>query len=644
MPFPTGDAYMAAVQHPRTAFTDLDLRRSTVETTPLGLPKPYSGGFATTFRFNSASGGADRQWAVRCFKQDIHDLPRRYAAISRLWKQNGEALFVQAEYIERGIRVGQGWYPIVKMDWVQGELLDRYLEARVQSTLPNRHSDGRRQYRDGILALAEQLRMLARRLETLGVAHGDLQHGNIIVQRGRPRLIDYDGVFLPELRDIRVSEMGHIHYQHPQRDHRHYDAQLDRFSNIVIHLALLGLAHQPELWRQFDNGDNLLFKQSDFLDPDHSPLLHHLAAFDDLARLAERFRFVCKGDITDVPTLEAFLQDAVIPPRPAIAPSPAAARPQYPVVDAASVGALSEYVGARIEVTGLITRYDFSRTTQGARYLLLYFGDHPKRALTLVLWPKVLAEMEQQQMDPLSCVGKQVRVTGVVNVFEGWPQMEIESASQIRTVVSDAQSAGLARGGRAAARPDGVDARAAAVFDKLYGPAARAPGASSPRPAAPRQTTRPVTNVPPRPSAPSRSGPTPRPSHPPAQSSPAQKTPRPSSTPAPAPATARPAAAGPVAAPPTATISHPPKSQEATSPCFVATATFGSPDAFEVQALRWYRDHILARNRAGRLATRAYYQIGPHLADLVRCSPRLRQFSAAALAWAARGVQRRWRL
>ncbi len=634
MPFPTGDAYMAAVQHPRTAFTDLDLRRSAVETTPLGLPKPYSGGFATTFRFNSANGSAERQWAVRCFKQDIPDLPRRYAAISRLWKQNGETLFVRAEYIERGIRVGEGWYPIVKMDWVQGDLLDRYLEARVQDALLHHTGNRRRQYRDGIFALTEQMRMLARRLETLGVAHGDLQHGNIIVQQGRPRLIDYDGVFLPELRDIRASEMGHINYQHPQRDHRHYDARLDRFSNIVIHLALQGLAREPELWRQFDNGDNLLFRQSDFLDPDHSPLLHHLAAFDDLARLAERFRFVCKGGIADIPTLDAFLEHAVIPPRPAAVLSSAVARPQYPVVDAASLGALSEYVGARIEVTGLITRYDFSRTTQGARYLLLYFGDHPKRALTLVLWPKVLAEMEQQAMDPLSCVGKQVRVTGVVNVFEGWPQMEIESASQIRTIVSDAQTVGIARGGGAAVRPNGGDARAAAVFDKLY-------GSASP-PAAPRQTTRPVTNVPPRPS-PAPNQPINRSTNQPINQSPiTPQTPRPSPAPAPTSVRSRPAAAGPVAAPPTATISRPAKPNEANPNCFVATATFGRPDAFEVQTLRWYRDHILARSRMGRLATNVYYQIGPLLAGFVRRSPALKQFSAALLGRVAHGVQRRW--
>ena len=40
MLLPRGDEYYTAVQNLRTAFADPELKVCTVETTPLGLPKP----------------------------------------------------------------------------------------------------------------------------------------------------------------------------------------------------------------------------------------------------------------------------------------------------------------------------------------------------------------------------------------------------------------------------------------------------------------------------------------------------------------------------------------------------------------------------------------------------------------------------
>jgi thiamine kinase-like enzyme len=41
---------------------------------------------------------------------------------------------------------------------------------------------------------------IGRALNRAGVAHGDLQHGNILVANGKPKLIDYDGMYVPALR------------------------------------------------------------------------------------------------------------------------------------------------------------------------------------------------------------------------------------------------------------------------------------------------------------------------------------------------------------------------------------------------------------------------------------------------------------
>ena len=592
MLFPTGDAYMLAVQHPRTAFVDPELQASAVETTPLGLPKPYSGGFATTFRF----GNNGSQWAVRCFKQDIPDLPRRYTAISRLWRGVPDPLFVRAEYLSQGIRVGRDWYPVVKMDWVQGELLNQYIEGRLYHP------------RD-ILALANQFRALVRRLQQLGAAHGDLQHGNIIIQEGKPRLIDYDGVYMPELAGIKVAEVGHVNYQHPQRTHHHYTAHLDRFSTIIIYLGLLAIGKAPSLWRKYDNGDNLLFRQADFLAPDHSPLLADMAVIADLAPLVERFRQVSRADLDAVPTLDAFIEGAFAVSRPSVRPSSSApVRQQYPVVDALRLGSLREYVGSRIEVVGEIVEYHQGLTQEGAPYLFLMFGSGALRTLTLVLWSKVLADMNDKGVDPLAFVGKSVRATGVVTLYQGRPQMEIETASQLRVIISDAVSSDeLLAPGSAQRNPIAQpDARAADVFNTLYHDAAKSTQPSSPK-------SKPQPQMKPAPAKPATT----------------VSKPQPTAAAAPTPSPVRP----PVAAQtPSQRAPVPVKEDAAAQPdCFVATVAFGGPDAADVQALRAFRDQTLVRYRAGRLFTTAYYRYGPRLAGIVARHAPLRRAAAFTL-------------
>jgi hypothetical protein len=67
------------------------------------------------------------------------------------------------------------------------------------------------------------------------------------------------------------------------------------------------------------------------------------------------------------------------------------------------------------------------------------------------------------------------------------------------------------------------------------------------------------------------------------------------------------------------------------SPCFVATAAYGSPLAAEIGALRRFRDRHLRTNAPGRALVDAYRLIGPTLAEAIAAHDTLRAVARAAL-------------
>lgn len=257
--------YHEAVQHPQMAFADPGLKAVTLELDRFGMPKPATGGNAVVYkageegRFLSFS----KTWAIRCFLRPISDHAERYEAISRHLGKVRLPYDVNFRFLKQGIQIRSHWFPIVKMQWADGDLLHSHIEKHLAHPA-------------SLAALRAKWVKLVRNLEAAQVAHGDLQHGNIVVRGGSIQLVDYDGMWVPALRGRKATETGHRAYQHPERSGQDYDQEIDRFSALVIYLSLAALERDVSLWERFHTGDNLIFVREDFQQSGRSAIWQQL--------------------------------------------------------------------------------------------------------------------------------------------------------------------------------------------------------------------------------------------------------------------------------------------------------------------------------------------------------------------------------
>jgi hypothetical protein len=252
------------------------------------MPLVTSGQFAYVYKLKSMNGNGD--FAVRCFRGYLGDRDQRYGAIQEHLYTSPVSYLSEFTYAPEGILVGGNRFPILFMKWIDGPTLDLYIGEMLHRP-------------DVLLHLSEEWLKLVSTLRVSDVAHGDLQHGNIIVEHGQLRLVDHDGIFVPKMAGWSASEVGHQHYQHPRRDAQHFDAKLDRFSSLVIYLSLLSLAERPSLWQEHHD-ENLVFTKADFADPASSSLFQKVRELGpEHCRLADVLAEAATGPPTEVPCL-----------------------------------------------------------------------------------------------------------------------------------------------------------------------------------------------------------------------------------------------------------------------------------------------------------------------------------------------------
>jgi hypothetical protein len=411
MSYPQITEYHEAVQHPGQAFVDPELKQGAVAENNLGLPLVLSGGFALTYAVTTPR----RKCAVRCFHREIPTIHQKYEATSKKLRSLAVGYFVDFDFQQSGISIRQRMFPIVRMDWVEGDTLGVWLD---------KHFDNKR----ALEKACGDFVALARFLEREGIAHGDIQNGNVMVANGEIKLIDYDGMFVPGMRPGNGSETGHKHFQHPDRRASHFGPEMDRFSFIALDLSLKAVIEDKSLYPKFrEGGETIIFKANDFADPQNSEIFRRLLAMPKLKEQARHFAAICDAPLAKIPTLDEFLAGKDIPgsktqiktsPTPEAKRRPATYIPAYPVVDALNFSAALQRVGDRVELIGRVVEIKPGSRKRGRgrveRYVFINFGSSRGNIVKISIWSDGLAKLKEQPSK--AWIGRWLSVTGLMDV------------------------------------------------------------------------------------------------------------------------------------------------------------------------------------------------------------------------------------
>lgn len=308
MPYPSKTDYHNAIKHPSIVFKNLDSQLEQGHAIKSSNGQSLwiaSGQFACVFQFETSS--PKKFWAVRCPTENIANVAQHYKKVTRCLQSiiYSSEYFLQFEYLDPGILVNGNKYPIIKMEWSKGVNLDKFIEKNLNDQTK-------------LKQLAQSWFELSENLLKDRIAHGDLQHGNILViDQNLPeiKLVDYDSLYYEPEDGINTPDQikGVNGYQHPLRDNiQNKSVNVDFFSHLIIYLSIVTLSEKPQLWQQYkcSNSERLLFQRTDFEKPDQAQIFTDLAQLSsDTARLAEKVKEICKiKNFYQIPSLNNVLK------------------------------------------------------------------------------------------------------------------------------------------------------------------------------------------------------------------------------------------------------------------------------------------------------------------------------------------------
>jgi serine/threonine protein kinase len=296
MEFPSRTEIVTAMKNPQTCYKAKELIGGKVLYKGTNVIQ-YAGGYTTVFPFIDSSG---KKVAIRCWCADIGDARKRSSAISNYLNKEQNLYFVNFKYVENAILINGVLQPIVVMDWVDGKPLKEYISDNCNSSV--------------ISALVEKFKLMVADFHKRNIAHGDLQHGNILVKSdGSIAVVDYDSMYIDHLKGMNDVIKGLPGYQHPARGKNQFvNSNLDYFSELVIYLSLSIFADNPTLWKNYCDTEDLLFSKEDFANIKQSSIYKQFQNSSNtiISSLTKRLEEeLAKNDIRQLLPLEDLLVD-----------------------------------------------------------------------------------------------------------------------------------------------------------------------------------------------------------------------------------------------------------------------------------------------------------------------------------------------
>ncbi len=300
--YPTIGEYNQLIQKKGgNAFRTLyDISLIPSRTAPIKVYLFGSGAYAAVFK-GSINGS---NYAIRCFLTADDETINRYKIICNRLKSIQSEWKTDCEFLDDEIQFNGKLYPVLKMEWLNGILINQFVSNNITDN-------------NVLNELQMKLVAISNDLEKNKIGHGDLQCGNIIITgtsaNFQIKLLDYDGMYVPDLAYKRAIEKGRSEFQHPKRTFNNYNPEMDRFSFWVIITALEALKIDKTLWREvmqggFNTLDNFLFTVQDFLDPNQSTLFNRLYKLNSsvLNFYLDKLKSFCLGDYYSITKPELF--------------------------------------------------------------------------------------------------------------------------------------------------------------------------------------------------------------------------------------------------------------------------------------------------------------------------------------------------
>ena len=257
----------------------------------------YSGGFCVVFPYDVAG----KRYAVRCWHAEVENAKVRTQRIAEALEASHLPYFVGFEYFQNGIVTPQSVQPIVVMDWVDAKPLKCFIAEHIHDKAV-------------LLKLADNFKQMVSDLHREHFSHGDLQHGNIMVNADCSLvLVDYDSMYVPSLNGMSDDVKGLPGYQHPLRwKQQKLSEKTDYFSEWVIYISLRALALDSSLWKdlKMEDTDTMVFDGDDFSEGRSAKIFSRLLKNNELSPLVEELLSFLKAKSLD--ELQA-LEDGLIP-------------------------------------------------------------------------------------------------------------------------------------------------------------------------------------------------------------------------------------------------------------------------------------------------------------------------------------------